>query len=74
MKITAMSLLGFTTLILISVTIFATMNLPFKWVFFLTFFGQGILVFTVYKVLTDDYQTEKTFKDFYEDEPYLGEK
>lgn len=67
-----MSLLGFTTLILITVTIFATMNLSFGLVFFLTVFGQGLLVFTVYKVLKDNYTTEKTFDDFYEDRPDLG--
>lgn len=73
MKINAMSLLGFTTLVLITVTVFATMNLSFGLVFFLTVVGQGLLVFTVYKVLKDDYTTEKTFKDFYEDRPDLGE-
>ncbi len=66
-----MPLLGFTTLVLITTTIFAGLNISFTWVFFLTIFGQGLLVFTVYKVLTDDYSTEKTFKDFYEDRPDL---
>ncbi|WP_299210529.1 hypothetical protein [uncultured Dokdonia sp.] len=73
MKISAMQWLACTTLLLITVTIFATMNLSFSWVFFLTVFGQLMLVFTVYKVLKDDYTTDKTFKDFYEDRPDLGE-
>ncbi|AXG68678.1 hypothetical protein KORDIASMS9_00894 [Kordia sp. SMS9] len=72
MKINAMFLLGLTTLILITVTIFATMNMPFGLVFFLVVLGQGLLIFTVYKVLTDDYTTDKTFEDFYEDRPDLG--
>jgi uncharacterized membrane protein YqjE len=72
MKTNAMFLLGLTTLILITVTIFATMNMPFGLVFFLVVFGQGLLIFTVYKVLTDDYTTDKTFEDFYEDRPDLG--
>lgn len=72
MKITAMQWLAMTTLILITVTIFTTMNLSFSWVFYLTVAGQALLVVTVYKVLKDDYTTDKTFKDFYEDRPDLG--
>jgi len=74
MKINAIPLLGFTTIILITVTLFVMINLSFSWVFFLTVFGQILLVFTVYKVLRDDYQTDKTFEDFYEDRPDLGRK
>ncbi|OUS15763.1 hypothetical protein A9Q93_06340 [Nonlabens dokdonensis] len=72
MKITAMQWLAMTTLILITVTIFTTMNLSFSWVFYLTVAGQALLIVTVYKVLKDDYTTDKTFKDFYEDRPDLG--
>lgn len=72
MKINAMSLLGFTTLLLITVTIFATMNMSFGLVFFVTVLGQGLLVYTVYRILKDDYTTNKTFEDFYEDRPDLG--
>ena len=72
MKITAMQWLAMTTLILITVTIFTTMNLSFSWVFYLTVAGQALLVVTVYKVLKDDYTTDKTFKYFYEDRPDLG--
>jgi hypothetical protein len=74
MKINAMSLLGFTTLLLITVTIFATMNMSFGLVFFVTVLGQGLLVYTVYRILKDDYTTNKTFEDFYEDRPDLGKK
>lgn len=72
MKISAMTLLAITTVLLLTVVIFATMNFSFSWVFYTTCLGQALLVYTVYKVLTDDYQTEKTFKDFYEDRPDLG--
>ncbi|KAB8155761.1 hypothetical protein EZY14_000700 [Kordia sp. TARA_039_SRF] len=72
MKINAMFLLGLTTLILITVTVFSTMNMPFGLVFFLVVLGQALLIFTVYKVLKDDYTTDKTFEDFYEDRPDLG--
>lgn len=69
MKFSAMNWLALTTLILVTVTIFASMNMAFNWVFYLTVFGQTMLVITVYKLLTDDYTTDKTFKDFYEDKP-----
>ena len=72
MNISAMDWLGLTTLILVTVTIFAAMDLAFNWIFYLTVLGQVSLVVTVYKVLRDDYTTEKTFKDFYEDQPMPG--
>ncbi|MEK6152235.1 hypothetical protein WIW50_03205 [Flavobacteriaceae bacterium 3-367] len=58
-----------TTLVLILVTATASMGFPFNWVFYLTVAGQLMLVYMVYRVLTDGYTTEKTFEDFYEDRP-----
>ena len=58
-----------TTLALVKVTIMSVMNLPFNWVFYFTVLGQALIVIMVYKVLTDNYKTDKTFKDFYEDNP-----
>ncbi len=72
MKLSATFLLTLTTLLLVTVTIFAAMDMSFSWVFYLTVLGQSLFLFTVYKVLTDDYQTTKTFKDFYRDRPDLG--
>ena len=69
MKNTAMVLVAATSLILLTVVIFATINFSFGLVFYLTCLGQGLLIFTVYKVLRDDYSTDKTFEDFYEDHP-----
>tara|TARA_A100000171_G_C2140541_1_gene155498 strand:- start:13614 stop:13835 length:222 start_codon:yes stop_codon:yes gene_type:complete len=73
MKLSAMTLLGITTLLLLTVVIFTAMDLPFSWVFYSTCAGQVLLVYTVYKILTDDYRTDKTFNDFYEDRPDLGQ-
>jgi hypothetical protein len=47
----------------------SAMDFPFNWVFYLTVLGQIFLVVMVYKVLTDDYSTDKTFDHFYEDRP-----
>ncbi|MCD2260331.1 hypothetical protein [Psychroserpens luteolus] len=58
-----------TTLLLVTITIAAAMDMPLNWVFFLTCIGQVFVVIMVYKVLRDNYTTEKTFKDFYEDYP-----
>jgi TRAP-type C4-dicarboxylate transport system permease small subunit len=72
MKDSAMFWVGSTTLVLLTVTIMAAMNFPFNWVFYVTVLGQIMIVYMVYKVLTDDYTTTKTFKDFYEDRPIEG--
>ena len=69
MKISVMSLVAFATLVLVTLVIMASMNFPFNWVFYVTIFGQGLVVFLVYRVLTEDYDTEKTFEHFYEDYP-----
>lgn len=69
MKNLGIPLLILTTLILLLVTIFAALDMAFSWVFYLTVLGQVLLVYAVYKVLTDDYETEKTFKNWYEDRP-----
>jgi hypothetical protein len=69
MKISGMFLLAVTTLLLVTTTIFASLNVAFGWVFLLTVLGQVLFLFTVYKILRDDYSTDKTFADFYEDRP-----
>ena len=58
-----------TTFILITVTIMATLNVSFTWVFYLTVIGQILVVLMVYKTLKDKYTTNKTFEHFYEDRP-----
>jgi hypothetical protein len=69
MKNSGIPLLILTTLVLITVTIFASLDLSFSWVFYLTILGQGLLVVAVYKVLTDNYHTDKSFQNWYEDHP-----
>jgi TRAP-type C4-dicarboxylate transport system permease small subunit len=69
MKDTAMFWVVATTLVLLTVTMMATLGFAFSWVFYVTVLGQGLVVFMVYKVLTDNYRTDKTFDDFYEDYP-----
>ncbi|MDH3698258.1 MAG: hypothetical protein OER83_04330 [Flavobacteriaceae bacterium] len=69
MKDRSMFWVAFTTLILVLVTLVASMDFAFKWVFFLTILGQTFLIVMVLRVLKSDYTTQKTFDDFYEDYP-----
>ena len=69
MKSSAFIYISITTLLLVALTVMCALNMPFHWVFYLTVIGQVCLVVMVYKVLTDNYSTEKTFDDFYEDHP-----
>ncbi|MDT0678455.1 hypothetical protein [Autumnicola musiva] len=67
MKIKPIIWLYITTLILVLVTVFSYFNFPFPVIFYLVVVGQGLLIYTVYRILTDSYTTTKTFDDFYED-------
>lgn len=69
MKSSPFPYIAITTLLLITITVMSAMDFPFNWVFYLTVIGQVFLVIMVYKVLTDDYTTDKTFEHFYEDRP-----
>ncbi len=69
MKHSAIKLILAISLLLVVLTIMAEFNFSFSLIFFLTLFGQVLLIYTVYKVLTDKYTTDKTFDDWYEDHP-----
>ena len=69
MRTTSMFWVAATTIMLVLVTVFAALDVAFGWIFFLTIAGQAMLAYMIYRVLTDQYSTEKTFDDFYEDSP-----
>jgi len=69
MKSKGILLLSITTILLVMLSIMAAMDFKYAWIFSLTTIGQVLLVISVYHVLKDDYTTEKTFKDWYEDNP-----
>lgn len=69
MRNTGINLIWATTIVLIAVVIFSSLNFSFSLIFYLVVFGQLLLIFTVYKVLTDDYKTDKNFDNWYEDHP-----
>lgn len=69
MKLTAHFYVIITTLLLATVAVMVFYNVPYDIVFYTVLVGQAWWVFTVYKVITDDYSTDKTFDDWYEDHP-----
>lgn len=73
MKSKGIILLIITTILLVMLSIFAALDFQYAWIFSLTTLGQILLVFAVYHVLKDNYQTEKEFKDWYEDCPVDSE-
>ena len=74
MRLPVMFYVWITTLLLVTVSIMVSMNAPINWVFYVTCVGQVLIVMMVYRTLTDSYNTDKTFKDFYEDNPKGNEQ
>lgn len=71
MKITAINWLVITTVLLITLCVLANFNISFGIIFGIMLIGQALLIFSVYKILRDNYSTDRTFKDLYEDRPDL---
>jgi len=69
MKTSVWFWIGITTAVLLITTVLATLDFSFSTIFFLTVTGQILLVYMVYRVLTDNYTTDKDFNDFYQDFP-----
>ncbi len=74
MKISAMTMVLITSVMLLIVTILVIMNIEFSWIFYLTCLGQIMIAIMVYKVLKENYTTDKTFDDFYEDHQISNHK
>ncbi|MDX8552155.1 hypothetical protein MK851_00755 [Tenacibaculum sp. 1B UA] len=69
MRCSVMFLVLFVTIFLLVLIALGFTNIGFGWMFVLTVIGQLLVVLMVYKVLRDQYTTDKTFEDFYEDYP-----
>lgn len=74
MKLSGIFYLIVTTLILVALTFMSYYGTSIEIIFYVTVAGQLLFIFTVYKILTDDYVTKKKFKDWYEDHPIGREK
>ena len=69
MKFNGIFYLIITTVILVTLTVMSYYDLSYSLIFFITIGGQLVFIFAVFKILTDKYTTDKTFDDWYEDEP-----
>ncbi|PID69232.1 MAG: hypothetical protein CSA39_05630 [Flavobacteriales bacterium] len=57
-----------TTFLLILLTALSFSKISFSWIFYLTIIGQALVVYMVYRVLIDQFTTNKTFDThFYQD-------
>jgi hypothetical protein len=69
MRISAHFYVIIATLLLVSVAVMVFYNVSYDIVFYTVIAGQAWWLLTVYKVITDNYSTDKTFDDWYEDHP-----
>ncbi|SDW81974.1 hypothetical protein [Flavobacterium degerlachei] len=69
MKNYAIKLVWLTTLYVFIFAALCLLNIPIQVLTIFLFIGYFLILFMVYKVLTDKYSTTKTFKDWYEDQP-----
>jgi len=64
---TMKSTIYFTTSLAVIYTLLTQLNVPFPLIFSLFLICQGSLLYMVHHVLTDNYQTQRTFDDWYGD-------
>jgi len=67
MKNNGITYLILTSVLLVLIAILVYFNTNFPLIFYLTFLGQCLLIYSVYRILTDNYKTERSFDDWYED-------
>lgn len=69
MKNFAIKLVWFTTIYVFTFAILNQTDTDLRIIMGLHIFGVFLIPYMVYKVLTDNYTTTKTFRDWYEDNP-----
>jgi hypothetical protein len=69
MKNYAIRLVWFTTAYLVVFTVLSALSLAFPLLWGMLLVGQLLVLHMVYKVLTDDFKTDKKFRDWYGDMP-----
>lgn len=67
MKINAITLVWMLVAYMVAYTVLNTFNLPVPMLLASMLVGQALLVFTVYRVVSDRYSTKKRFRDWYGD-------
>lgn len=69
MKNFAMKLVWFTTFVVFFHAVIAQTSVYERVFFIFVLVGPVLIMYTVYRVLIDNYHTDKTFEDWYEDVP-----
>ena len=69
MKNFAIKVVWFTTAIVFDFAGLCQTNIALPLLLAVLIFGELLILFMVYMVMTDTYTTTKTFKDWYEDHP-----
>lgn len=69
MKNFVIKLVWFTTIYLLACIAFAQFKMAFPYLFVFCLTGQALIVYLVYKVLTDKFTTHHKFNDWYMDRP-----
>ncbi|SDZ96116.1 hypothetical protein SAMN05443667_101437 [Flavobacterium gillisiae] len=69
MKNFSIKLVWFTTVFVFIFAALSQTNITVLLLLSLLIFGELLILFIVYRVLTDKYTTTKMFKDWYEDHP-----
>lgn len=69
MKNNAIKLVWLTTAYLAFFILMSSLRIDFAWLWSMLFLGQLLVVYLVYKVLTENYHSSKKFKDWYADIP-----
>lgn len=57
----------FATIFVVLYTMLSTMEIAFGLIYLAFLIAQGLLIYMVYRILTDNYKTSRTFSDWYED-------
>ncbi len=69
MRISAITWVIFTTLYVVIFAVIIQLNISFDVITVVFLAGHILIPVMIYKVLNDDYTTQKTFNDWYEDNP-----
>lgn len=62
-----------TTIFLVAVAALVFYDFSYSAIFYTMVAGQAVWLLTVFKILTNNYSTKKSFDDWYEDHPIENE-
>ncbi|WP_294822156.1 hypothetical protein [uncultured Flavobacterium sp.] len=69
MKSNVIRLIGFMTLCLFAFVVMSSLGVAYSLLISMLIAAKTLFIYTVYRVLTENYHTDKKFKDWYADIP-----